>query len=663
MWDTVHTDPQIPFFAAFVTQIFTCIGILLFEEGKSIWFKVFLGFFSAFVFNFVTSQFWTKFSFVHVSGAKDQLTSRSIRKFFIPQKSRSLLRLLLGSLFTFLPIVFFLYARGTSSVANSMLFILLRLLIHISAGNVRSTKSGRIISGIFISTAILIISISSHVRLIYFLLSFICSWLSFSYVRLLIPAFHNESSVIPPLLLFSSVMALFCSFFTEGFTFNLPIIKTILGGCFIWMTPNFFILIKKNISGNFVISSFTFFPLFFAVFWHFAFLEDNQPPLSLYISTIIAFIGIHALSFYIPEFTNIFKPFSTARSSIQTILSLFIVFVSLFNYFVSQKSNQLWRFADSLYFIVNLIWSLSELFYIMQRTASEQFTFGYGRISSIFSFSISVFAFFSVILLLSKILIRDEIKIVKFASNFPSIFLHFVLLVFFIVVPRIPQNKRSKSIRNAVNLNSASHNPQSEIHSNQKFSFLSFVDAFVLILVIIASFYGSSNPSIHSSSLSNSNINSTFSSNPASNSNSNTITDSIMKSSFADSLISVIYLIVIIYLVVPVIYETILRLMQTTPEHIQSCYSSIRSQIRQCSCVTEISYMNFWQNDEALTAATIKVRIDEKQCPKPQEFLMFIISICQQAGVLDVTVEIIDRNEEIFLMATHNPFRRNSTIV
>ena len=103
--------------------------------------------------------------------------------------------------------------------------------------------------------------------------------------------------------------------------------------------------------------------------------------------------------------------------------------------------------------------------------------------------------------------------------------------------------------------------------------------------------------------------------------------------------------------------------MQSTPTHIESCYKQIKNEIAQCNCVTEISYLNFWQNDEALTAATVRVKINEKLCRKPQEFLMFIISICQQVGILDVTAEIVTKHEEVFFATSHNPFRRNSTLV
>lgn len=620
-WDSGHSESHIPFLPASISQILTCIGILLLEEGKSVFYKLFVSFFSAFIFNFFTKSIWNKFSFLYISGMKDNLSSKP-KKIFFPTKSKSLLRLILGSFFTFLSNLFFIYSRGDSDISNCMLFVFMKLLLGSLSGNIKTTKLGKLISCLLFTSSILICAASSNVNLLYLLLSFLNSWLSSSYVRLLIPAYHSETSVTPPILLISCLISLFCGIYAEGFTFNLNLWKTILAGCFIWSTPNFYILMKKNINEKTIIASFTVIPFIFTLILHFTLLRNSQLPLSIYMSVILSFLGGRFFSFTIPEI-SVFRPFTTARSIIHTFFSIFLFIHALYNYYLFHQTSRVILLAESSYLILNLVWSMSEFFYVIQRTSSEQFTFGYGRLSSIFTFSIAIFSLLTEILILSQIFqLKEQIYPLSFKLAIPSLFCHFLLISFFIWSPKSFQINRSHSIRNAINLNSAP--PLFEDNTGPNINSIS-TDIFCLLLI----FFG------------------------------------VFSNSFlVDRLLSIIILILNTYLVIPVLKKSLSILMQTTPPHILSCYSSLQSEIRQCPCVTEITYMNFWQNDAEITVATICVKVDVKQCPKPQEFLLFIISLCHQAGVLDVTVEIIDSYEEVIIaMATHNPYRRNSTIL
>ena len=614
-WDSGHSESHVPFLPAFISQNLTCIGILLFEEGKSIWYKLFVGF------NYFTSPIWNKFSFLYISGMKDSLSSKP-KKIFFPTKSKSFLRLILGSFFTFLSNLFFLYSRGNSAVSNCMIFIIMKLFLGSLSGNIKTTKIGKLISCIFFISSILIGAVSSKMNIIYLLFSFLSSWLSTSYIRLLVPSYHSETSVIPPLLLISSLISFFCGIFFEGFSFNFSLWKTIIAGCFIWSTPNFYILMKKNINEKLIIASFTIFPFIFALILHFTLLKNSQMPLSMYMSVILSFLGARFFTFTIPEI-SVFRPFTTTKSIIHTFFSIFLIIHSIYNYILFHKTSRVFLFTESSYFIMNLVWSLSEFFYVIQRTSSEQFSFGYGRLSSIFSFSISTFSLLADILILTQIFeLKDQIKPFPIKYSIPTIFCHILIIIFFIWSPKSFQKNRSHSIRNAINLNSAP--PLIERKPEPNINSLS-IDIGCLFLAIF---------------------------------------DIFTNNFIVDRLLSILMLILITYLVIPILKQSLSILIQSTPSHIQSCYSTIQTEIRQCPCVTEITYMNFWQNDAALTIATIRVKIDEKQCPKPQEFLLFIISLCHQVGVLDVTVEIINNNEEMIIATTtHNPYRRNSTIL
>lgn len=620
-WDSVHSESHVPFLPALISQNFTCIGILLFEEGKSIFYKLFFGFFSAFILNYVTTPVWNKFSFLYVSGMKDSLMSKP-KKVFFPTKSKSFLRLILGSFFTFLSNLLFLYSRGNSAISNCMIFIFLKLLLGSMSGNIKTTKMGKFISCIFFFSSILIVAVSSKMKIIYLLFSFFSSWLSSSYIKLLIPSYHSETSTIPPLLLLSSIFSLVCGFFIEGFTFNFSLWKIIIAGCFIWSTPNFFILMKKNINEKLIMASFTIFPFIFTLILHFSLLKNSQLPLSIYMSVILSFLGGRFFTFTIPEI-SVFRPFTTTRSIIHTFFSIYLVFHALYNYIMFHKTYHVFMYTESSYLIMNLVWSLSEFFYVIQRTSSEQFTYGYGRLSSIFSFSISTFSLLTDILIFTQIFqLKDQIKPIPIKYSIPTLFCHILIIIFFIWSPKSFQKNRTQSIRNAINLNSAP--PLIERHPEPNINSLS-IDIGCFFLAFL---------------------------------------DVFTNNFLIDRLISVLMLVLITYLIVPILKQSLSILLQSTPSHIQPCYSALQNEIRQCPCVTEITYMNFWLNDAALTIATIRVKIDEKQCPKPQEFLLFIISLCHQVGVLDVTVEIINNNEEVIIsMATHNPYRRNSTIL
>ena len=617
-WDTTHTDSQVPFLASLSSQIFLCIGILFFEEGKSIWYKATFGFLSAFFLDFLLIPVFNKLNFIHINATKETGLMKNHKRLYFPRKIRQFLRLIFGAISTSLSFIFFLYSKGNNCLSNAMVFILSKLFIAIISGNLRTSKIGKVISCSLIGVSLCIIALSSNFKIIFLILSLGLLWLSGSYVKLLIPAFSNEPSVIPPLLLVSCLFSFIGCLFFEGFKFDFKFWKIIIGGCLVWLSPNFFVLMRKNINENIVILSLSIFPFLFLIFLQCIFLKDNIMPLCLYFSIILTFIGLKLTTFSVPEI-NVLRPFYTTKSTFSTIISILLLICSFYQYILSKQTNQLWRFTDSLYFIVNEIWSMSEVFYVMKRSSTEQFTFGYGRFSSIFYFSISIFAIFSEICVLKEFFLRDSLIQISYSYSIPSILLHISLLSFYIFIPKVISKKgRAHSIHNAVNIN-YSYNTDS-----QNKYVISFEDSITLILTIFGT---------------------------------------IFQNSFFDSIAFFIYLLLITIQIIPVLKETIRRLMQSTPTHIESCYKQIKNEIAQCNCVTEISYLNFWQNDEALTAATVRVKINEKLCRKPQEFLMFIISICQQVGILDVTAEIVTKHEEVFFATSHNPFRRNSTLV
>jgi hypothetical protein len=70
---------------------------------------------------------------------------------------------------------------------------------------------------------------------------------------------------------------------------------------------------------------------------------------------------------------------------------------AILQYFRGHQSGQLWRMVDSIYFIVVLKWTLSEVLNAIQQSPTIEFIYGYQRVSHLFGLSLVIFALFSLL--------------------------------------------------------------------------------------------------------------------------------------------------------------------------------------------------------------------------------------------------------------------------
>jgi Co/Zn/Cd efflux system component len=102
-----------------------------------------------------------------------------------------------------------------------------------------------------------------------------------------------------------------------------------------------------------------------------------------------------------------------------------------------------------------------------------------------------------------------------------------------------------------------------------------------------------------------------------------------------DRLLGAAILGIVVYHALPLLRESVSVLMQAAPRPVSEQTKAIAGDLRR-----EAMGMHVWQNDSALAVGTVHVRIDSRVYPRPQDFLMYVISACQHAGILDVTVEV-----------------------
>lgn len=477
----------------------------------------------------------------------------------------------------------------------------LKLFNLILCNYVISTKIGKIISLLLIFISILTISFTGKFKLIFVLLSMGCNFLNVVMSKLCVSGSLNEQSIVLSSFLISSLISLICSIFIEKSNIDCYILRTILSGILI-NVPDFLTNVKRIKLKKGIKISYTFYPYILGMLINFCILKDKNIPLSLMFSVLLTYTSGN---FILLRFKNdIFvKPFTTTKSTKYFFSTILIICIGFYQYALSIKSNQIWRINDSLYFILLLKWTLFEIIDNLNKNSKNRFTYGYGRIIYVISFSICLFSLFSQLMILRNIFSSKNIyKNIKFSYDFPIIFCHIYIIFFFLSFPR--NKKLNESVINSINFNTKKQKANKTTNKSNE----SIMDIISFLLSILGHF---------------------------------------TQNSFFEKIITLLMSIFIIFLVIPIIKESISILLESTPSSILSKLSDIRNELSKCQCVLEIKYFNIWQYDNSLVIGTMCVKIDTNLCSNTQEFLMYIISLCQHAGILDVTIEIIDQNLEI----------------
>jgi Co/Zn/Cd efflux system component len=591
-----HPDSQMSLLSVVIVETLSGIGLAVFDPGGSIFFKCGIGLLSALLISVCTSDYFSKL-IMSPSLTSKEGPSQDFRS-LMSLKSRQLLRLGFAAFFTMVSFVMFLYSKGTSVATDVMVFSIARYTVAIFGGAVKSTKLGRFICFFFLCSGVLVTAVTSNMRLIFLMISGISLWLSVRYIRLLSGALHNDSTAVASILLISGLLSLLVGIFVHGFRFHLQFVPCFIGGIFALSPAMFLALIRKSPGGASIAAVHTVLPAAIAAFITIVKGNGSEIPLSLYFSVIICLIGAHFLPFSFTE-GLVIKPFSNNRSIFHFFMTSCVFCGILFQYVLGCIYGQLWRFVDAVYFIVMLKWTLSEVIGTIQKGSSIQFSYGYGRFSNLVTFSIAIVSVFSLFFILTSFFNGGKSTNVNFVSVIPSVLVHGLLVVFFIWSPRTHAKRRVRSMSNAIHFSDASK------MDNSATTEFEFVDILSLLVAVCGGVTGGF---------------------------------------IIDRLLALVLCAFVLYLMLPMALESLSVLMQDVPEKLFPQSQMIETELMQCDFVKEVLRFNVWKNDQNLTVGTIQVRIDDRTLTKPQDFLMHVIGLCQQAGILDVTVEIIAGN-------------------
>jgi divalent metal cation (Fe/Co/Zn/Cd) transporter len=586
--EVLHTDPHVPFFTTIALQVLSVFGFVALMDGSARWFKAFLSLVGCSLISFVPGQIWSVLFFRHLAPGKDQDQLFG----FLSLKRRDRLRLLLASVLAYLSVLSYFQAGGSSVVGNVTVFSISRFFVAILSKSLKSSQLGRILCFIFFFCSVSIITVATGMRVGFVLLSAVSLWLCLQYLFLLVPAFHTEVSAVRSVLVLATLIALPFALVFEGFRADVKWPHAIVGGLLVWSPPHFLSLLKK--SGTNPWAAQWCVCLAFALSLSMAYfqLKTTETPLSFYLAVALAFLGTRSISFSVTE-SVVIKPFSTAKSAIHFLVSILAVFGAASQAFTGISRGECWRIADAIYLVVILKWTLSEVLNVIQQSSTPRFSYGYRRVSHILAFTLSVFAFFSV-LRVSVTFFKPTVPISKSAQlSKVALPIHIVIVLFFLWSPRGAAQQRPPSIIGALNFHSASKQPPDRSASRD------YADPLALILTLLGPFAGSA---------------------------------------FLDRLVAVLVLAIVAYLALPLLRDSISVLMQAVPRHIGDQVKAISGELSR-----ELTGLHIWQNDAALAVGTVSICIDAQVHPKPQDFLMYVISTCQRAGILDVTVEVANR--------------------
>ena len=612
MWETGNSETQVPFLSSLIVQVVSSFGIILVENGKSVFWKAFVVLLSAFLCGLLPPVVFYRATMIYPSSVKEQFPGVSVFESFANSKGRTLMRLGFGSAAMFVSTVCLLFSLGSSTVANVTVFSLIKLFVEVASNSVRATKVGRVIFFAGIASAIWVIAVTSNMSVIAVFVSALMLWMSNLYMKLLVPSVHGEVFALCGVCCGAGLLSGVAAIYVERLNVDLCLVRTVLAGILAFSPLSYLVLMKKATATTGTGIAYCVVPPVVGLILN-SVGRKSETPLSIFLGVVLAFIGCHLLGLQ-PTETIILKPFSTRRSTVHFGVSVVVMMGAVAQYVSGSRTGQIWRMADSLYLLICLRWSVSEVIRTIQKESTIQFSYGHGRLAHMFQFSLGIFAIFNSIFVSGNCFAALKgIQSGHMSSSWLSIFVHLLLLGFFVWFPR-GQTRSRASIINAVNFSAANDTTQSA--SDKKYEPCDLVTLGLSLLGLA------------------------------------------VKGFLLDRVIAMMYLAIIMYVSIPMIKESVAVLLQSTSDSMTESISQIKSELKMCHCVVAIQNFNVWQNDDDLSVATVRVQVDERVCTKPQDFLMYIISLCQQAGILDVTVEIINRDS--LTVASHPGYFRNT---
>jgi hypothetical protein len=179
---------------------------------------------------------------------------------------------------------------------------------QVLAKGVSSTRLGRTLCFLLLGCSAAIMAIVTSIRGGWLIASACSLCLSFVYLRLLAPSYHNENHLLAAVLFRSSAMGLCCAVFIEKVMLGVSVWRAAVRGIFVWFSPAFLLLLRKNvIESRRVVWCFV---LPFCV----ALPSPGRTPAGVFLAFVMGWIGTNCLSVVISEKVTI-KTFAMATFS------------------------------------------------------------------------------------------------------------------------------------------------------------------------------------------------------------------------------------------------------------------------------------------------------------------------------------------------------------
>jgi len=568
-------------------QLLTCVSFFRFDVGNSIWYKSCFCFLGSLIVSVVSNGIWKYIPYYSYKNDKDNLLPINFKSFALSNKSSGFFHVLKASLFLTIHVVSFLKSKSTNLYSNSVVFCFIRVFGMVSTGIFRSSATiSRIFSSFIIFFSIHMYCYSSSFQMIY-LYSSIAFWSLFvvSFKNVIL-SFSSTNISLVLVLFTSSIITLVFSVIFEGFSTSVSFIQCLLFGIFLFFPPNMFIK-RRNLEKN-QIYSYSYVPLFITML--FGILKSqlaSYPFFIIFLSILIQF-SLKLLSFPFHQI-KLFS-FTSIKTSFSFMFSIMLSVTSVYQCFLYHRTKNVWMYSDSVYLLICLSWSMRESWKCIQKVSSEKFSFGLGRISDIFSFSVFVSASFFVLFNVYHIFFdNNNIITPGLLHSFPSILCHIILNFFFL------SESKGKSVVNAVNFHST------ETKKDTK-NVISIVDIVALILTVIGSFNGSI---------------------------------------ILDRIISIFILTLSVIKIIPEIITSFTHLITGIRPSIVESLTTLTNKIKGIDIVDHIPRFNAFNIDDTLCVGTTEIALKEQSISKSQQVLLYIIAEFQRLGVLDITVEVL----------------------
>lgn len=581
-------------------HVLVVISMLMNTRNDKCFTRISIQFLAAFIFNLATARIWPRLNIYSGSGSKEPGNSVSTKITIFPKKLRTNIRLFFASILFFGHILLFNYGKSSNSIANGIVFIFIRIFATFTSGGFNF--SGKIIdvaSSSIMLLSIMITAYSANLNIIYITGSIVCQLLGLTYFKMIIPAFQHVSRAAITTSLISFVLSSVCAVLIEGIDLNTQCIVSMLIGIMLWNPLSLSSMTRKNIEKKLYLLNYRLvIPIAFTLILHVFFRNYSIPISSLFSTAIIYCICYSASINFSDYFTS--HPFMNSKSTLFFVISIFNLLAILIQCLTYSHTKSLYAASDCLFFLICLKWTLNEIWKTLSRKPTHEFPYGMGRISHIFSFSLSIIVFFFSFNIFRLIFFTKVAFIpTSFISTIIPLLHHIVIFSIFMLYPR-KGSSSLKSIANAINFNACKDQQQTEINR---------VDAVDLICLICS------------------------------------VLGTILYNRNFDRVTSFIMTVTTLKIAFDAIRESAYVLVCAVPSKMVENLFEFKQEVESLGFVTAEPKINAWQNDDVLSIGSAKIDIQKDSVANTQQFLLFIISKFQKIGVLDVTVELGNREE------------------